>query len=600
VLDGGITLGTETDGDYVASFTAGNGLTGSASGEGSTPTLAVVSGNGAIVVNANDIALTLTTTADALSATTSSSSGLEILSSGLTLLQGCGTGQVLQWNEASDIWACADGVTTANAFVQNGNDFGGNAVLGTNGSGQTLGFETENVTKWILEADGDFVPQSNDDYDIGSDALRIQDIYTGPGTVHIGTSTTDEGTLSYDTTTNSFIFGNPTASQNAFQFQNASSANIFNVNTSTTAQLIQNNSIESSTNGWVAKGSSTISISDAVTAQYGSRFLSTTTTAVADDGAAYQVPLKASTQYSLSLWLRRSTSTTSDINIGYQENGSDINCLTGQTVNTTWTQFTCTFTTGATVNDTTNIYFKQTGTTAQTIYLDGASLVQAAASLTFDAGGNNLNIQSLTSGLTFNNTNTGEIQPWQLNANALPDTRRYPASAVANGYIYLVGGCPAASCTAGSNTVYYAKLNADGSTGAWATNGNNLPNNTSQHTVATANGYLYVIAGADGGQLWRQIYYAKLNADGSTGSWTTNANTLSTSVTRRGHGSVVANGYMYIIGGVWCGGGINDACDNVYYAKLNADGSTGPWALESDVLPAVRTNYQVAAGNGYV
>lgn len=47
----GITLGTDTDGDYVATITAGIGLVGSANGEGSTPTIAVVANNGII---AND------------------------------------------------------------------------------------------------------------------------------------------------------------------------------------------------------------------------------------------------------------------------------------------------------------------------------------------------------------------------------------------------------------------------------------------------------------------------------------------------------------------------------------------------------------------
>ena len=101
-----VALTTDTTGDYVASFTAGNGLTGSASGEGSTPTLAVVSGNGAIVANADDITLTLASSADGLSSSTSSGSGMEVLSSGVALLQGCANDEVLKWNETSDVWAC--------------------------------------------------------------------------------------------------------------------------------------------------------------------------------------------------------------------------------------------------------------------------------------------------------------------------------------------------------------------------------------------------------------------------------------------------------------------------------------------------------------
>jgi fibronectin-binding autotransporter adhesin len=49
-----IALGTHTSGDYVASITSGSGLSGGASGEGSTPTLVVGAGNG-IAVDADSI-----------------------------------------------------------------------------------------------------------------------------------------------------------------------------------------------------------------------------------------------------------------------------------------------------------------------------------------------------------------------------------------------------------------------------------------------------------------------------------------------------------------------------------------------------------------
>jgi len=49
-----IALGTDTTGDYVASFAVANGISGSASGEGSTPTLRVVPNNG-IVANSTGV-----------------------------------------------------------------------------------------------------------------------------------------------------------------------------------------------------------------------------------------------------------------------------------------------------------------------------------------------------------------------------------------------------------------------------------------------------------------------------------------------------------------------------------------------------------------
>ncbi len=56
ILDDTVVLTTDTAGDYVASITAGGGLTGTTSGEGSTPTLAVGAGTG-ITVNADDVAI---------------------------------------------------------------------------------------------------------------------------------------------------------------------------------------------------------------------------------------------------------------------------------------------------------------------------------------------------------------------------------------------------------------------------------------------------------------------------------------------------------------------------------------------------------------
>ena len=74
-----------------------------------------LTGNG-LKVSGNALTISLPTATDALSATTSTGSGLEVLSTGLTLLQGCSTGQVLKWNEANDSWEC-------------GNDTGGSAAI---------------------------------------------------------------------------------------------------------------------------------------------------------------------------------------------------------------------------------------------------------------------------------------------------------------------------------------------------------------------------------------------------------------------------------------------------------------------------------------
>lgn len=83
-----VALTTDTTGNYVSSATASGGLTLTGTEGGSLGVLLPAATNG-------------------LSSTTSSGSGLELVSAGLTLLQGCSDGQILQWTEATDLWGCA-------------------------------------------------------------------------------------------------------------------------------------------------------------------------------------------------------------------------------------------------------------------------------------------------------------------------------------------------------------------------------------------------------------------------------------------------------------------------------------------------------------
>jgi hypothetical protein len=92
-LNDTVVLTTDTAGDYVASFTAGAGLTGDASGEGSTPTLAVGAGTG-ITVNANDVAIN--------QGFTPTWTGAHIFQSDIDFIFGNGENFVLTSNSNSD------------------------------------------------------------------------------------------------------------------------------------------------------------------------------------------------------------------------------------------------------------------------------------------------------------------------------------------------------------------------------------------------------------------------------------------------------------------------------------------------------------------
>jgi|GEM_PF-4429013 len=430
----------------------------------------------------------------------------------------------------------------------------------------------------------------------------------------------------------------------ALQVLNGSGVQAVNVSTNSTPNLVSNGDFESTTNGWSGKGSGTISRNDTavIGAASGVGNLKITTTALANDGVSFNYTFAASTAYTMSLYARSSAGAVSTISIGHQDvSGTDIDCLTSQSIITVWTRYTCTFTTGATVTPPTQIYIKQSDATARTFYIDGVQLEQASTASSFQASRANFQVQTATSTITLDGNNSGALGPWSTNANSLPAALWGAASVIANGYVYYIGG--ATSTVNGSSNIYYSKLNADGSVGSWTTNASTLSSGPRFYLKAvTANGYIYVMGGqnnsggansdvytyrinADGslsvvsisdpnvpstpddatsvianGYIYSigggtNVYYAKLNANGSVGSWATSSNPLPQSISKAT--SVIANGYVYVMGGT----SISGTVSTVYYAKLNTDGSTGAWSTNINALPTTATwGATSAVSNGYV
>jgi hypothetical protein len=163
-----------------------------------------------------------------------------------------------------------------------------------------------------------------------------------------------------------------------------------------------------------------------------------------------------------------------------------------------------------------------------------------------------------------------------------------------NGYIYVIGGDSAGTA---ASTVYYSRLNADGSNSSWTTSVQPLPGARRYVSASVANGYLYVLGGQDNTPTDQAtVYYAKLNTDGSTGAWTTNvSNPLPQT---RVDGSVnVSNGNIYYIGGVYSVTGLSQS--TVYNAPLNTDGSVGAWNT-TNALTSPRDQMSAVIANGYI
>lgn len=183
----------------------------------------------------------------------------------------------------------------------------------------------------------------------------------------------------------------------------------------------------------------------------------------------------------------------------------------------------------------------------------------------------------------------GSIGAWTTSANSLPVALQRHTSVVSNGYLYIIGGYDGTPFTSVS-TVYSARINADGSLGAFSATSNPLPVGRRNHTSVLSNGYVYVLGGNTGFPSLDTVSYARLNADGSTSAWTTSGNLIPSVVS--GHTSVVANGYVYIMSG--------SGTTAIYYAGLNDDGSIDPWVTNSSSTAFIQSRASAVVANGYI
>jgi len=175
--------------------------------------------------------------------------------------------------------------------------------------------------------------------------------------------------------------------------------------------------------------------------------------------------------------------------------------------------------------------------------------------------------------------------------------RRFPASVVYNGYIYVIGGLNGGTLCL--NDVQYATINLDGTIGSWTAT-TSFPTARYGHTSVVYNNKIYVIGGCtNSGTLssLNDVQYAPINADGTIGTWSA---ATSFTTARFSHASVVNNGYIYVIGGY---GHINESqhayCNDVQYATINLDGTIGSWNTTTE-FPTPRCNFAGVAYNGYI
>jgi predicted RNase H-like HicB family nuclease len=186
----------------------------------------------------------------------------------------------------------------------------------------------------------------------------------------------------------------------------------------------------------------------------------------------------------------------------------------------------------------------------------------------------------------------GVLTSWSTMSSTLNTGASFGGQAVANGYIYSIGGYSNAYQT----TVQYAPLKTNGTIGTWATT-TVLPaaRGFIMSSVATYGNYMYVVGGsADGTNGVSTVYYAKMHQDGTVGAWTA-ANALPAN--RLGAAVVVFNGRIYAMGGGTTSSG---PTTTIYYAEINSDGGLTPWTTDGTVMPVTYSNASAIMANGKV
>jgi hypothetical protein len=231
--------------------------------------------------------------------------------------------------------------------------------------------------------------------------------------------------------------------------------------------------------------------------------------------------------------------------------------------------------------------------------LIGASLVSSNGYL-FDIGGANSNSNGYISGAYVAKVDPAGALGVPQTTTAFPDSRGFSAAVVYNGFLYVSGGCTAGCNTLTPttlNTTKYAAINAAGTLGSWSSATNNFGVGIYVHTMSAYNGYLYVTGGINSlASGLNTVQYAPVAQTGDiSAAWTTSTNTMSTK--RFYHASAVSNGFIYVTGGNNGTVTAGTLTNTVEYAPLNSDGSVGTW-VSATPFATPRDDHGTVIANG--
>lgn len=200
-------------------------------------------------------------------------------------------------------------------------------------------------------------------------------------------------------------------------------------------------------------------------------------------------------------------------------------------------------------------------------------------------GGDNAGVQNSVEFATINPN--GTLSAWSL-TNSFTTARQGHSAVGLSGRVYILGGFDGAGYL---NDVQLATIGGTGTLGAWSGT-TSFTTARTEHSSFVYNGRVYVVGGANGSGPMSSVESAAISVGGSVGPWTAET---SFGGAREGHSAVAWNGHAFVIAG-WNG--------SVYYgdvqaSPLNDGGSLPAWGFLQP-FPSPRRGHGTAVSGGFI
>ncbi|HYN87153.1 MAG TPA: IPT/TIG domain-containing protein, partial [Ardenticatenaceae bacterium] len=200
---------------------------------------------------------------------------------------------------------------------------------------------------------------------------------------------------------------------------------------------------------------------------------------------------------------------------------------------------------------------------------------------------------TLTDAFTVLRSRDGSLGKWEF-VSPMIRARNGLALIHAGGFLYALGG-ENPDLGVARRTVERAAINPDGTLGAWEVLAARMTSGRRHFAAVHVDGYLYALGGSDHhGSTVSSVERAKVNADGTLGPWEAVA---SMRIARERLAAAASDGFIYALGGLVGG-------SSVERAAIQPDGSLGAWELVAgmttsrDGLAAVAVGGQLYAFGG--